>query len=799
MKHYLRLFFYSILVLGISLHTKAQDIATIAGSGSYGYSGDGGPATSAQLEYTWYCAKDHAGNVYFTDNANHRIRKVSVAGTISTVAGTGLPGYTGDGGPATLAKIKSPSGIAIDNTGDIYFADDGNHCIRKIDTSGIITTIAGTGAAGYGGDGGPSTSALLNTPYGISLDAAGNMYIADAGNNRVRKIDTAGMITTIAGDGTSGFSGDSGLATAAELSFPCSIALDIAGNLYIDDAANNRVRMVSSSGMITTVAGNGTAGFTTDTIPATDAELNQPLGIAVNGIGEIFISDQLNNRVRKVDRYGMITTIAGTGTAGYSGDGGPATVADINQPFGITLDSAGDLFICDKGNYRLREIKYNNHVPAFIMGAADSIVICENDSAVSMNAMLAVTDPDIGQAMTWDFLKGPSHGTAPVAYTAVSTGGTITPVGLSYNPYPGFAGRDTMKVRIDDGFSIDTMSIYVRVKPLPAITPIIGSANVCIGTPDSLSDTSAGGVWSCSNANAVISGTGVVNGLSYGKDTVQYTITHEGCVSSVSKALAIYPPTDSIYGPSAVCVHLDVAWTGIPSGGTWTTSNGVVLVSSDGLVGGVTPGVDTVTYTVTTPCGTSSFKKVITVNAMIAPTVLITASPGAHIEPGESDTLKANIITGAGIAYSYQWEKNGMAIPGATDSTYISNTFADNDSMTCIVTNGPCAASSFAWIYIVYGDAGVTFPGDPGAELMLMPNPNNGEFSIEGVRLYNEQTVQLTITNILGQVMYETPARVVNGRLKKEISPGVPLPQGMYLLHVAANGGNTVIRFMVNR
>jgi len=326
-------------------------ISTVAGNGTEGFSGDGGPATSAQLIYPYSVAVDGAGNLYIADTLDNRIRKVS-GGTITTVAGNGGNGFSGDGGPATSAALNDPQGIAVDSAGNLFIADTRNSRIRKV-SGGTITTVAGNGTGILSGDGGPATSAQLNFPIGVAVNAAGNLYIADMFNNCIRKV-SGGTITTVAGNGTEGFSGDRGPATSAQLGFPQGVAVDAVGDLYIADTDNYRIRKVSG-GTIATVSGNGTGVFSGDGGPAVSAQLSQPEGVAVDGAGNIFIADPNNNRVRKVSG-GAIATVAGNGTAGFSGDGGPATNASLNSPRGLAVDGAGNLYIADVGNGRIRKI-----------------------------------------------------------------------------------------------------------------------------------------------------------------------------------------------------------------------------------------------------------------------------------------------------------------------------------------------------------------------------------------------------------------------------------------------------------
>ncbi len=336
----------------------AGNIDTIAGTGTSGYSvsEDGAAATAARLSSPSDIAVDDAGNVYIADRINHRIRRVDAAtGNISTYAGTGTTGSAGDGGPATSAQFDQPSSVAFDGAGNLYIADRNNHRIRKITPAGVISTVAGTGTNGYraSDDGAAATSAQLNGPYGVAADGAGNLYIADTSNDRIRKVDTAGMITTVAGTGTAGFSGDGGPALSAQINAPGEVTLDAAGNIYID--SGNRIRKVTPAGVISTVAGTGIGGFSGDGGPATSAQIDGPYGTALDGAGNLYISDTQNNRIRKVDAAtGNISTVAGGGSA--LGDGGPALSAQFNIPAGMTFDCAGNLYVADFSNHRIRKV-----------------------------------------------------------------------------------------------------------------------------------------------------------------------------------------------------------------------------------------------------------------------------------------------------------------------------------------------------------------------------------------------------------------------------------------------------------
>jgi type IX secretion system substrate protein/Big-like domain-containing protein/NHL repeat-containing protein len=446
---------------------QAQIITTVAGNGTMGFI-DGVPATAAELSGPVHLTLDSVGNIYITDQGNQRIRMVNTVGIISTIAGSGSYGFAGDGSAATLAQMEHPYGVAVDAMGNVYFSDQDNYRVRKVSPGigGIITTIAGTGTSGFFGDGGPATIARFTNVLGIGIDHAGSIYLADFNADRIRKISpaTGGIITTIAGKGGGIFGGDGGPATAAELAFPQDVAVDKIGNVYIADNNNQRIRKVDTVGIISTIAGNGTQGYSGDGIPATAAELNGPAGVAVDGCGNVYIADLGNKRVRKIEITGIITTIAGNGTDGDGGDGGPATAGLLSDPSSVKADRKGNIFIADGGNSRVRKISNINRPPYFTAGHSHAFTVCAG-SVVSIDSALAVIDSDINQGETWSVWSAPLHGALAGVYTAISTGGKLTPSGLSYTPSGGYSGSDSFKIVISDCADLhDTAVVYMTIE-----------------------------------------------------------------------------------------------------------------------------------------------------------------------------------------------------------------------------------------------------------------------------------------------------------------------------------------------
>jgi sugar lactone lactonase YvrE len=354
---------------------KAQKgvIITLAGTTTSGYNGDGIKAVNAQLNQDGGVAVDDSGNVYIADSQNNRIRKVNkISGLITTIAGTGDAGYSGDSGKAILAQCTYPICVRLDTLRNIYFSDAGNNLIRKINPEGMISTIAGNGNSAYKGDTGKAVNASLNYPVGIALDKDLNIYIADQSNNVIRKVTAAtGIITTIAGDTIAGYKGDGGKATAAELHNPTGVAVDNRSNIYIADFKNNVIRMVNNNGIISTFAGTGVAGYNGYKGLAKAIQLNNPAGVSTDAAGNIYVADAGNSMALEIlSASGQVNILAGNGSEGYKGDGGQANKAEISYPFDIITDIKGNIYLADLGNNRVREF----NAPVSSSSTAPSVI-----------------------------------------------------------------------------------------------------------------------------------------------------------------------------------------------------------------------------------------------------------------------------------------------------------------------------------------------------------------------------------------------------------------------------------------
>ncbi len=388
--------FLVLVLLGciVCCSAHAQTINTFAGKGTSGYSGDGGNAKDCELNNP-FGITFNGGNLYIADRHNNCVRKVDAGGIITTIAGVGISGFSGDNGPATDARLNSPVSVAIDKYGNVFIADLGNNRVRRISTAGIITTFAGDGLPGYNGDNQPATSAHLDNPRGLAFGPVSNaLFIAEQGSDRVRRVDdVSGTITTYAGTGIAGYSGEDKPAAQSALNGPYALAWGDAG-LYIADVDNQRIRLVNNAGHMMTFAGTGVAGYRGDNGQASSARLNEPIGIVVDKSGNVYIADGWNGCVRQVNTSGIIRTIAGNGTLGYSGDGGPAVSAQLNDPYGVAVDDGGNIYIADYANNRIRYMTHPTAVPVVnASSSALSIVPNPNNGFFSVHISTSNKEP----------------------------------------------------------------------------------------------------------------------------------------------------------------------------------------------------------------------------------------------------------------------------------------------------------------------------------------------------------------------------------------------------------------------
>lgn len=478
-----RILLFALLIA--PFFSKSQIITTIAGNGINGFSGDGGPATAASFGAMGAIARDKHGNLYVVDN--DRVRKISRNGIVTTVAGGGTLIF-GDGSHADSVIFTLLTGIAADSSDNIYIGDAAHNRVRKVNAAGIISTFAGNGSGAYSGDTGPATSVGFYEPSGLAVDAMGNVYISDPIESIVYRVDASGAIHREAGMPTTwAYTGDGGPAVSAGLDHPFGIAVDDSGNVYIGDSENQVVRVVKTSGIISTFAGNGTMGYTGDGGAATAAQMHYPSNVATDHYGNVYIDDTDPAAVRKVDGAGSISRIAGTGIPGFSGDGGPALLAQFIEPMGLVVDAACNIYITDQ--FRVRKITGIR---------AGSQTVCVGQTlpyytAVTATGVWGSTNPAIATISSTGIATGVATGLTQV-YLAVGT---------------------------------DTAFSPLTVMPLPHAATVTGADTVCNGSAQALTDSTAGGIWlSGAPAFASVSIDGIITGLGIGTAPIWYVVTN---------------------------------------------------------------------------------------------------------------------------------------------------------------------------------------------------------------------------------------------------------------------------------
>lgn len=689
MKKNLCLFFCGFIMLALSgaCYGQLQVISTIAGNSSVapGYSGDGGAASASLLNHPASVATDAAGNIYVADFANHVVRKISTSGIITTFAGNGTAGYTGDGAAATAAMLSGPTGLATDVAGNLYIADAVGNVIRRVSATGVISTFAGTGSGGYSGDLGAATAAQISSAYGVATDNLGNVYIADYGNEVIRKV-TAGIITTIAGTaGSGGYTGDGGAATAALLNTPTDVIADALGNIYIADNGNHVVRKINALGTISTIAGNGTSGSFGNGVAATTAELSNPYGVAVDGAGNVYVADQNNNLIRKINTAGIISNFAGSGAFGTGGDGGLSTNALLASPTDVAVDGAGHTYIADFNANAIRLLTPDNP-PGFIYGNTQHLAICQDASTISIDTMLSAIDSDVAQREIWSVNQMPTHG-ALTGFndTLTSTGDTLMPVGLHYTPDGGYSGLDSFKVSLTDGIAITTTTVIVTVNATPVLLPVTSQA-VCNNAvvPEIDFVGFVGGTvfnWTSTDTSIGLADTGSGNIDSFMArnitsmqriDTIVVTPTANGCTGAPQTFMITVNPTPmlSVVGPATnICdsTVFNYMLTSPTPGTTFAWSRnaepGISNVTASGgnpineiLIDTTTAPV-TVLYvdTLTANGCMNTQEMMVTVNPR--PVLTSTLAPSSICDSTTFTYVPASATTGA----TFTWSRSGVA------------------------------------------------------------------------------------------------------------------------------------------
>jgi trimeric autotransporter adhesin len=696
-------------------------ISTVAGNGTQGFSNNV-LATSAQFNTPLGVAVDGAGNLYIANIYDSIVQVVlKSTGIVSTVAGGGgAPGqdngYSGDGGPGTSAQLYYPSSVAVDGAGNIFIADSSNNVIRKLAAvSGIITTVAGNGTAGYSGDGGPATSATLNNPYGVAVDGAGNLYIADKNNNVVRKVSTStGLISTIAGNGTGGFSGDGGPATSAQLGTVYSVALDSVGNLFIADYSNDRIRKVEvSTGIISTVAGNGTFGYNGDGGAATSAELNSVEGVAVDGAGNIYIADLFNNRVRMVSAgTGLISTIAGNGTKGYSGDGGPATSAELSNPSGVFVDGDGNIYIGDAGNFVVREVNVKaasiNFLTATGVGTTDTTdgpqTITVNNigsSPLTFPVPATGTNPTISSAagFTEDSSETCPNLSATSSAATLASGSNCTYV-VDFAPVVVGTNSGSLVLSNNDlNISNSTQSIalsgngvnVVLITPTLSVTnsplPYNGSAQAAVVT-GSVPGTVSNVKYSGSSTVPTLAGTYAITADFTPTDTTTYASLTGASAGNfvISKVVPTVSVTNSPlpYSGSAQAAVVTGSVPGTVSNVKYSGSSTVpTLAGTYAITADFTP-TDATDYASLTGASAGNF-----VIGKVAPTLTVTNSPLPYSGSAQAAVVTASVPgTVSNVKYS-----GSATVPSSAGTYAITADFTPTDTTTYASLTGASAGN----------------------------------------------------------------------------------------------------------
>jgi len=784
--------FFLVLNATFSLH--GQIITTVAGGGT-GTLGDGGPATAATLGYFGNIALDTFNNLYIADGNHQRIRKVDhITQIMTTMAGTGVMGFSGDGLAATIAELNGPGGVATDINNNIYIGDANNNRIRKVDAlSGIITTYAGDGTFGSVGEGVAATATEIELG-GMALDAIGNLYLCE--DHRIRKIDVSGILTTIGGNGLSGATGEGVLATTTSVNIPAGMCTDASGNVYFTDSLAAVRKINVSTGIITRVAGTGDhigGPYIGDGIAATASHIN-PFDVAVDRIGNLYIADYDNCRIEKVDTFGIISTVAGTGVAGFSGDTGPATDAKVNHPEGVALDACGNLYIADFANLRVRKVTLSSTAistptPTISITASTSDTVCSGTS-VTYHAIV-------------------TGGGASFTYQWYVNGVAVSGTGTSYTYMPDLGDSvvcivTTLANACATPAVATSHAIHMVVNPF--VTPTISIAaspsdTVCAGTSVTYTASIIGGgstpafQWYV-NGVAVISGSSSYTFTPANGDVVSCTLTSSNpCAIPLSATNSIVMVVRPVVTPtiSISLVPADsIICSGTPVAYTASVSNGGSTPGYLWKVNGV--AVDTTPSYTYTPANGDSIRCILTssaecavpatvssstinmvVDTFITPTITLSGITSDPI--GGTVTVNATVAD-AGSSYFINWFNNGTEFATTTvpTVTYIKDAAADTITARIVSTATGCYDSTTAAGFIITtANTGVK-PLTPKGEPSIWPNPAKDELHIDYVA---NSIMSVVISNLLGQALI---SKEYNTRqVQMNISE---LPAGIYFVKV---------------
>ncbi|MBI5372863.1 MAG: gliding motility-associated C-terminal domain-containing protein [Sphingobacteriales bacterium] len=693
----------------------SQIISTYAGTGINGYSGDGGPATAAQLYDPFDVVADNMGNLYISDRMNNRIRKINSAGVITTYAGTGTLGYSGDGGPALNANLFNPIYMCLDPAGNLFFTDQDNHVIRKINPAGIISTITGNLPTGYSGDGGPLALAQFQSISGVQSDAAGNLYISDFGNHIIRKVNTAGIITTFAGTPQLlGFAGDGGPATSARLYFPYKVLIRPDGSVLIPDVSNHRIRMVNPAGIISTIAGNGLGGNTGNGGPALQASLNFPWSLALDAMGNIFLVEPISDQIRRITAAGIIDLYAGTGVSGYSGDGGPALNAQLHMLAGICCDPAGNLYLphsADDGVVR----KITNCLSVTISQQPANVNIC-----VSGNASFSVT---AGNALSYQWQMNSGPGWTNITDNAMYAGAltnnlTVTGITTAMNNYlyrcmvsnscgPVYTSTAILLVNTP---ALPSVNITANVNNICAGTSVLFIASVLNGGTAPVYQWRKNGLPVGANNNTY-SDNALVNGDIIRCDLV----SNASCITSSSASsnnismnvtTPVTPAVTITSSAGTICYGTPVTFTaavthpGANPHYTWFKNSTNLFWDSPVYTDNTLNNGDLVICVMRTSLTCVNFDQVVSnpltasVNPLVTPSVTVTAGASAVCRDATVQ-FTATVVNG-GNNPVYTWKKNNQPA-GTGNPVYTDNNLVNGDQVTCeILSNAACLGSNTA-------------------------------------------------------------------------------------------------------